>query len=367
MRHTKLLLCFLLLIFLQGVAGNGVPVFIQGYKDFRNFLYIFENGVPRQLEQQPVRSFKAAGSMIAYANNANDLMVYQNGEKFKLGDMTATAYELTQSFLYYRREQVLHVFQNGNAQPLTYFLRDFKVSDSLLVYRDLNVDILRMYKNGKVQDLEITLTGGLQDYKVGENTVAWVNRAGFFRFYTADHVFDIDNVAPLSYEPGGNMVAYVDGLYNYLKVFYNGKILVLEKLLPQSYKTGVDVLAYVADDNTFKVFSAGKLVRAESYVPDFYTVRDRTVLFFFNNQLQVLLDGQRHVLDEFMPVSYQLSENNVAWMDPNNRLHVFSGGKSHEVTMERITGFELNGNTLKYDLPDGTSRVWYQGKVYGNR
>ncbi|MBL7923831.1 MAG: hypothetical protein JNL88_06505 [Bacteroidia bacterium] len=347
-------------------AGTEEAVFLQGYTDFRNFLFIFENGAPRQLEQQAVRSFKARGPMIAYANNANDLMVYYGGEKFKLGDMTATNYDVTQSFMYFQRDLLLSVFEQGKVTPLTYFLRDFKVSDSLLVFRDRNVDILRVYAGGALHEIEMTLTGSLQDYKAGENTVAYVNNTGFFRVYMNGQVYDLDNVAPEAYDPGGNLVAYVDGLYHYLKVFYGGKILVLEKLQPQSFKAGVEVVAYVADDQSFKVFSGGRLLKAEAYIPDFYQVRDRSVLFFFNNQLQVLLDGQRYLLDEFMPANYQMSENNIAWTDVSGRLHLFSGGKTHEITLERITGYELNGNTLKYDLPDGTSRIWYKGKIFGN-
>lgn len=156
-------------------------------------------------------------------------------------------------------------------------------------------------------------------------------------------------------------MAYVDGLYNYLKVFYNKKILVLEQLFPQSYQSGVDVVAYIAADNSFKVFN-GKLLKVESYIPDFYKVRDRSVVFFFNNKFQLMLDGQRFILDRVPPQSYQMSENNIAWMDINNRLHIFTEGKSWEVSMEVITGYQLNGNTLKYDLPDGTSRIWFKRK-----
>ncbi len=348
------------------LAGGEEDAFVHGFRDYRNFLYIFENGVPRILEQQQVRSFKAKGSMIAYANNANDLMVYYKGEKTKLGDMTATSYEVMQSYMYCQRDLLLKVFDKGNVTPLTYFLRDFKASDSLIAYRDKNIDILRVYAYGSVHDLEITLTGSLGDYKVGENTVAYVNNTGFFKFYYQDHIYDLDNIAPVSFEAGGDLIAYVDGLYNYLKVFYNGKILVLDKFQPISYKAGVQVVAYVADDNSFKVFAAGKLLKIEAYPPDFYVVRDRTVLFHFNNRLMVMLDGVRYELDEFMPQSYQLSENNVAWTDPSGRLHIFTNGKSYEVTMEAITGYELNGNALKYDLPDGTSRIWYKGKIYGN-
>lgn len=356
----------LLLVSIPSLAGTDAPTFVHGYRDFRQFLYIFENGTSRVLEQQPVRSFKARGQLIAYANNANDLIAYYNGEKFKLGDMTATTYEITQSFMYYRRDLLLSVFDKGQNIPLTFFLRDFIATDSLLVFRDKNVDILRVYWNGAVHDLETTLTGNLRDYKAGENTVAYVNQSGFFKVYLDDHVYDLDNMEPVSYEAGGDIVAYVDGLYNYLKVFFRGKILVLEKFKPQSFKTGVGLVAFVADDNTFKVFNNGKLMRVEAYPPDFYLVRDRTVLFYFNNRLQVLVDGVRYELDEFMPTNYQMSENNVAWIDLNGRLHVFSEGKSYEVSLDRITSYELNGNTLKFDLPDGTSRIWYKGKVYGN-
>ncbi len=366
MKHIKLLFFLILLYPFAANGGEGDPVFIQGYRDFRGFLYIFENGVPRQLEQQPVRSFKAKGPFIAYANSANDLMVYFNGEKFKLGDMTATSFDLTQSLMYFQRDLLLSVFDAGKVTPLTFFLRDYKVSDSLLAFRDRNVDILRVYARGQIHDLEFTLTGSLADYKIGENTVAYVNNTGFFKAYMNDHLYDIDNIAPEAYEPGGNLVGYVDGLYNYLKVFYNEKILVLERFKPVSFQAGVEVLAYISDENAFKVFNRGKLLKVEAYAPDFYLVRDRSVLFFFNNQLQVLSDGVRYTLDEFMPLNYQLSENNIAWTDQAGRLHIFTEGKSYEVSLERITSYELNGNTLKYDLPDGTSRIWYRGKVYGN-
>ena len=66
--------------------------------------------------------------------------------------MTATTYNVTQSFLFYQRDQLLNVFQNGETTQLTFFLQDMKVSDSLIAFRDLNVDILRVYKDGKVHD-----------------------------------------------------------------------------------------------------------------------------------------------------------------------------------------------------------------------
>lgn len=347
-------------------GDDAVLPYSQAYVDIRNFLYIFQNGSTRLIEQQAIRSFKSGGSRVAYVNNANDLIVYENGQKHKLGDMTATTYELSQAFVYYKRDQMLGVFEEGQSTPLTYFIRDFKVSDSLLAFRDRNVDILRVYYHGNIRELEITLTGGLSEYKTGENTVAYVNNTGFFKVYAQDQIWQLDNVAPDAFEAGGNIVAYVDGFYNYLKVYYGNKILVLEKLKPQSFKAGVDLVAYVADDNSFKVFNRGKLLKIESYIPDFYEVRDRSVLFFLNNSLQLISDGERYELDEFMPNSYRMSDDCIAWQDINGRLHIFSGGQNSLVSNEAIVSYELNGNVLKYNLRDGTSRIWCKGKVYGN-
>ena len=367
MKRTELFLLLALLLSGTPAAAQDPALYIQGFTDIRRFLFQFRDGITRQLEQQPVRNYKAAGSIIAYANNANDLIVVEDGVKSKLGDMTGTTYELNQAFLYYRRDQVLGVFQRGENKQLTYFIRDYKVSDSLLAFRDQVADILRVYKDGTIRELEITLAGRLNEYRTGENTVAYVNNTGFFKAYYQDQVWDIDNVAPESFEPGGNLVAYVDGFYQYLKVFYYGRLLVLEKLKPQSYQAGFETVAYVADDNSFKVFNRGKLLKIESFIPDFYLVRDRSVLFFLNNRLELISDGKRFELDEFMPTRYAMSDDYVAWLDANGRLMFFGEGKIQLVSQEAITAFSLNGAVLKYDLTDGTSRIWYRGKVYGNR
>jgi hypothetical protein len=110
LKPTERFLIFLSLLCLAASTGfSQQPQYVQAYNDIRLFLFLFENGVPRQLEQQPVRSFKAGGERLAYVNNANDLIVYEHGEKHKLGDMTATTYELNQASVYYRRDQLLSV------------------------------------------------------------------------------------------------------------------------------------------------------------------------------------------------------------------------------------------------------------------
>jgi hypothetical protein len=59
-----------------------------------------------------------------------------------------------------------------------------------------------------------------------------------------------------------------------------------------------------------------------------------------------------------------MSQDRIAWQDQAKRLYIFNDGKVKLVTTETITAYELNGDILRYDVPDGTSRIYYKGKTY---
>lgn len=365
---TKFKLRILVLIFsfhsMVMFAQEANDNFGMAYLDYRNYLYFFKDGIPQQLESQAVRNFNSKGEIVGYVNSANNLIAYYNGEKTDLGDATNTTFNLTNHLLIYQRDQVLGVFDKGKLTRLTYFLRDYKINDELIAFRDQNIDILKLYYNGKVQDLEYTLIGSLGAYKVGKNTVAYMSSSGYFKIFDDGQVFEIDNIAPIQFDAGKNIVGYVDGSQQSLNVFYNTKVLTLEPIKPLSFQVGDDLMAYVSDEGYFKIFTQGKLLKAESYAPDFYQVLNSSVLFFADNKLQVLQKGIRYVLDDFKPLSYKMNENAIAWQDPAKRLHVFVNGQVKSVTSEIFVGYELNGDILRYQLEDGTSHIYFNGKNY---
>lgn len=338
--------------------------FILPYQDYRNYLYVFENGTSRQLESQPVRTFAGMGPNVAYINTANDVYLYTNGEKNKLGDATGINYDFTNQLFYYRLNDALTIFDNGKINTLSFFLLDFKIIDGIVAFRDQNQNVLKVYYKGQVQEVDLLALGRTIDYKVGENTVAFMNSMNYFKVFHDGELYEIDNTAPEVYIPGKNIVAYIDGRTQALKVFYNRKILTLEDIKPLSMQVGDDLVAYVTDENAFKIFANGKLLKAESYVPEFYKVLDNSVLFFVNNKLQLIQNGNRYELSNFNPKSYKMSQDNIAWVDPTNRLYLFSEGKSKLVTTELFESYELNGNVLRYLLPDGSYKFFYKGEQY---
>lgn len=361
-RTNLLVICCLLTRFAFSQSTSTERV--AAYQDFRNFFYSFSNGISRQLESQAVRSFTTGGDIIGYVNNANDIIVWQNGEKNNLGDATNTRFFITNTFLYYQRDLVLAVWEKGALTRLTYFLRDFKVNDELIAFRDQNIDMLRVYYKGKISDIEFTLTGANGEYKAGKNTVAYTNRTNHFKVFYDDHVYELDNFVPLAFETGMNITAFTAAASHVFQAFYNGKMVVLENLEPKSFKCGDELVAYISNDGYFKIYNAGKLIKVESFEPDWYTVLDGTVLFLFNNQLQVIQNNERFLLDEFAPANYLMNSNCVAWKDRQGRLHLFSNGKSEIVTTEITGEYKLNGELLTFRIADGSYRVYYQGKTY---
>lgn len=364
----KLINLFIFLLFVSSVSfaqdTEESSSRVAAYTDIRDYFYAFSNGAPRQLESQRVKDFTFGGDVIAYVNSASNLIVWENNEKTNLGDITNTQYDVTNSLMYYKRDMVLAAWENNHLTHLSYFLRDYKVNDEMIAFRDQNIDMLKVYYKGKVMEVEYTLTGELGNFKVGKNSVAYINGSNYFKYYVDGALYELDNFPPEDFDAGKNIVAYTAAASHIFQVFYKGKIAVLEDIPPKNFQCGDELVAYVSDEGHFKVYSNGKLIKVESFPPDYYKVLDETVLFFANNQLQVIRNGVRHVLTNFPPATYQLNQNCVAWKDQQGRLFMFNGNETDEVTTELVTGFKLNKDLLSYRLPDKSYRIYYRGKVY---
>ena len=351
---------FFIFLFFNAKAQDPVVA----YRDIRGYLFVFENGGPRTLDTRPVKEFRSAGPYVGFVNSANNLIVYYNGEFTDLGDATNTSFDVNYSFLIYRRDNVLAVFEKGNLTRLSYFIKDYKIAEGLIVFRETIADILKVYSNGQIQELETTLVGKLGYYAAGKNTVAFTNRNGYLKIYDSGDVFEIDNNGTTDFACGKNIVAYTDGANYSFKVYYLGKMVTLEEIKVQSFKVGDNITAYVSDENYFKVYADGKLLKLESYTPDFYEVKDQCVVFYINNKFQALVNGIRYELDNFEPVSYKISQNNIAWVDQNQRLHLFSNGKSTIAATELFSSYDLNNTILSFNSPENITAIYYQGKIY---
>jgi len=359
--HLQLLILFL---FFATTATSQSRPFVSAYKDYRNYFFAFSEGISRQIDSRPIRSYKSRGDKVVYVDVNNNLILWQNDIKTNLGDATNIKFLLTDDLLIYTIFDMLAVADSDKVTNLTYFFKEYDYNAGMIAFTDQNNGLLKVYANGKVNEVEATLIGKLGKFRVGENTIAYINSSDSFKIYYNNEIYSIDNLSPDRFSSGKNLVAYIEGSTKYFNAFYKGKVFVLDELEPLSFQVGDEAIAYVTNENSFKVFQSGKLLKVESYPPSMYAVKDNTVLFYFNNELQILQNGVRFVLDEFAPLTYQMSQDRIAWQDQAKRLYIFTDGKVKLVTTETIIAYELNGDILRYDVPDGTSRIYYKGKTY---
>jgi hypothetical protein len=336
------------------------------YEDSRKYFYVFENGAPRQLETMAVMQYKVSDNTVIYTNNANDLIVYYNGEKNKISEGLNATLGTTANMAWYTRDNALTVIEKGKPFPLSYFVGEFKAGDNIIAFKDSRIELLKVYYQGNIYELEYTLVSKFGNYEVGENTVAFVNGSHYFKVFSEGETLELSTWEPEKFLCGKDMVAFIDGGSKELKVFVTDKIVKLENFAPESMQMGDEVFAYVSDESAFKVYYGGKLLKLESYKPDSYTVKDNIVAFFAENKFQVFYKGERFELETVQPRSMVISHDCMAYLDGSGRLKLFCEGKTQLVTTETVQSYELNGNLLKYTDSGSAERIFLNGKTYGN-
>jgi hypothetical protein len=337
---------------------------LSAYNDYRNYFQAFDNGEFRQLEYMPVKSFKTGGHGIAYIDNTNEFRIYADQQKFDITYGGTLSYFTTDYLIAYRVGKVLSVFENQHAQNLSYYCSIYAINDSLLGFFDESNYNFSVFYQGNVIALESSMLEPPKSMKTGSNTLAFINQSNFFRVFYHGIIYPLDNIAPLAYQAGSDLVAYVDDYDQNFHLFYKGDTASIETFAPDSFKVGFGTMAYVDNLGNFRVFYEGATRRLLSYRPDFFQLKGYTVLYAFNNNFNVFYKGEVHTLEDYIPADFQMANEGVAYIDVSGRLKLFLSGKTYTISYEIINKYELNGNVLTYSVGTNTTKFFWNGKNY---
>jgi len=335
---------------------------ISAFTDYRGYLQAFDNGQFKQLEYMPVKSYKFGQSAIAYIDNKNDFKIYYNGESTYQLNAADFSYQVSDYLIAYKVGSVLYVFDRGEKKLLSYYNSIVVLEDSLLAFFDDSKYTLSIYYNGKETLLENSLLDKPRSIDAGSNTLAWVNQSGFFNVFYQGRVHTLDNIAPLAYEAGRDLVAYVDDYDQYFHLFYKGDSAIVETFPPDSFKVGYGIMAYVDNLGDFRVFSNGSTRRVLADRPDFFFVKGDIIVFAYNRMFNVIYEGKEYTLENYTPKDFQLGTEGVAWIDESGRLKCFDKGKIYPVSYEIINGYNLTGSVLKYETGNNSLNIFFKGK-----
>lgn len=337
---------------------------LAAYADYRGYFQAFDNGVFRQLEYLPVKSFKVGGVAIAYVDNTNEFRIFADEQKFdqtNAGDLT---YFTTDYLVAFRVGKVLSVFEKQRTKVLSYYCSLYSINDSLVSYFDDSNYNFSVYYNGDVIDLESSMIEPPKKIKTGSNTVAYVDQSKFFKIFYQGKTYTIDDVPPVEFDSGRDIVAYVDDYNHYFHLFYKGDTARIETFAPDSFQVGFGIMAYTDNLGNFRIFNNGATRRLLTFRPDFYKVKGNTIVYGYNGNFNVFYKGEIYTLESYVPANFQVSNDGVAYLDESGRLKLFMNGKQSTVSYEIIKKFVLNGNVITYEVGTNTTTFYWNGKNY---
>lgn len=170
---------FVFIFKIFGLLAQPVVPFV----DFNNYFRVFQNDNFQTIEFQPILNYKAGDEFVAYIDNRENLRIFNGKERKDITNLNIK-FSISDHLLAYNVGTTLNMWDAGKLRTLTYFVRDYVVKDSIIVYEDTRYNSVNVYYNKQTYTL-YTVTGNLyMPTAVGDNIVAFKDNGGFIRSFT---------------------------------------------------------------------------------------------------------------------------------------------------------------------------------------
>jgi hypothetical protein len=357
MKWTYLFLCFLLV---QSVNSQN----ISAYSDYRNYFFVFDNGIKKEIEFSAVKSFKCGRTCIAFVDNSGTLKVYYKGVVDEMLEST-TEYLVSRYLVLGKLHSQIKVFDNGKMLTLSKDAGSFAMGDSLIAFHDKMSKTFNAYYKGEIIQLEdLLVTDEISNFKAGSNIIAYVNDQNDFKLFYHGVLSKLLSVnSAFQFGVGQDIVAYdnIDDLT--FNVFYKNEYYKVEDFNTLSYIAGNACVAYVDNSGLFKLFKEGDISTISNITPDFYKVSDDIIIYSEQNYFKVYYKNKSYLLENYIPSLYVYDKSSIAYLNKMGNLKLFQDGKTETITYEKVKSFDLNGNLLTFTTGND-NKFYLNGKFY---
>ncbi|MEO8146321.1 MAG: hypothetical protein ABI723_01725 [Bacteroidia bacterium] len=345
---------------------------LSAYIAYNDNLNVFDEGTFSKPELTKVTKLFVGYNYIAYVSFDNKLKFYW---RKNLNDINEAAFldkAMPSKYLFaYLMGKQLKVIDKGKDRTLSNWCEKVVTTDSLVGYYDDNKSQHFIYYNGDTYALDDVLnrTSDLlnnDNAAIGNNTFLYVNSFQKLKvMYRGEFYELIDYTPEVKFKAGTDICVYNNFDLTAFKAYCNGLEYTIETTIPQSYKLGNGMVAYVDGVNQFKVFYNNKKINLLSTVPANYEVVDSIIQYNDNvNNWYVFYAGKSYQLLNYVPRLMKISQGTVAYIDNLGRLMVFQNGASKIISQEIVTSFEVNGNVVTYTLGEHDVKVYWNGTTY---
>jgi hypothetical protein len=327
--------------------------------DFNNFFVSFQDGYFRPIEIQPIVSYKAGDEVVAYIDTRGNLKMYDGKERIDVTTLNVD-YQVSDHLMAYKIANGLRMWDAGKFTSLTNFGREFVVKDSIIVYEDTRYQSLNVYWNQKLESL-VTITNGLSmNAVVGENLVVYKDNSATYFVYWRGQKFEIGtyNEEQLNFQLGTDVLCFY--------VFDNGVFQEVESFPIKQYKAGRGFVVYEDMNGNLWHYQAGQKTALSNFSSEFWDVKDDICIWMENSYLFAYSNGQKIQVATYQPQAYLLKNNVLVFRNIIGGVSALVDAKVHELTNFQNADFDIFGNKVLVKLPNQTSVVFMNGKLYAN-
>ncbi|MFW5943800.1 MAG: hypothetical protein ACOCTU_00940 [Bacteroidota bacterium] len=346
-------------------AHNADSQGLAAYTDFRNHFHVFDNGNFRQLEHLPVINYKVGKWCVAYRNNNGALMVYHDGQKKELSKVVRE-YEVTEGLLVYTYNNNLFVYNGREKKFLSMNAPYYKAKGDLVAYYDEIDKMFKVYYKGQVFDVESALsTPSVNNFQVGDNIMSYVDPNGYLNAFFEGNTrrLMLMQGQPI-HNADKNIVAYYDVSRSVFGLYHISGQRELGYFRPESFKTSDNRVVYVENTGNFMVYENDEIRTLSTNTPEFYMVHDSILIYEEQNHFKVYYDGRVYTLENFIPEQIKYGVNTLAYLNQRSHLRVFRHGKVETISYAPVNSFEVYWDVVWFNVGVNSNKVYYKGRVY---
>jgi hypothetical protein len=329
---------------------------------------VFQDGVFLDLDPRKPQALFPCGDRLAFLTDAGDLKLFADGAITKLQNGEPVEVETSRHMLAWKTGPSLRIPKGDGAETLCPNVGRFTVSDSLIAYHDqLQQNLMVYWKGRKMPVADVLMSSEDVVWKSGPNTLLLydLGRQRVLLFYRGQVSVLCDGDDTSRSEPGGDMVAYMDQYDDTFHIFDKGQVFDVDPFAPSSFKVGDGLVAYVTSAGAFRCFKDGRVWDIADFAPDDYWVRDSVLVFTEQGRFKTFAKGAVETIEQVVPEHWDVSGSAIAYLDVNGVLRLYRDGERIKVSSESgVKDFGLYPGAVSYVSNSGSSKVWWNGKLY---
>ncbi|MCC6689916.1 MAG: hypothetical protein IT235_00140 [Bacteroidia bacterium] len=196
---------------------------------------------------------------------------------------------------------------------------------------------------------------------------AYSDYRNYFMVFDNGISYQAEYLPVKGFKVGGNGVAYIDNNDNF-KVFYNGTSNILLDIAPSDYRATNDIISFY-NNQILYVFDNGKSTRLPGWVNN-YVVGDSIIGYYdensgyykiyYNGELTNLPDA----IDVNNPTSFVAGDNILAYINIDGKLKAYYHNQVYDLGTNHVSSYKSGASTVAFmDEYSQSFKVFYDGNI----